>query len=533
MIETTKQTTYSSERFEPTAREALLLTTRIRIFILTAILAGAAVAAAQLFFPGGLAGFFFRGSEPAALYGCPMPEDAEVRSDKPGTCPKCGMDLVLRSRAEHSGVLPGANGPERDAEGPQPARKDSPAPSKHPEHQPGEKSAQKYYCPMHPTYTSDRPGDCPICNMKLVPLGERSAAGPSGIEGRAAVEVTSQGRRLIGVRTVPVERRSVSKTIRAVGRVEYSERTLSAVNLKFGGWIEDLYVRATGDRVRRGEPLFAIYSPELLEAQANYLFALNAARQSREAKVRADPDSADAQNRALASLEEAVSSAREKLLLWDLGEDALREIEARGEPLKAVVIRSKVDGIVTARNVVVGTYADPGKDLFEVADVSRVWIHAEIYEYEAPMVSTGMEAKAELHGLPGEIFAGKVAFVYPYLDERTRTLRARLEFENPEGKLRPGAYATVWIEVPLGERLVIEEGAILDSGIRKIAFVEVEEGRFEPREVETGPRLDGLVVIERGLEEGERVVGSGTFLIDAESRLQAALRGVRGGEHEH
>jgi Cu(I)/Ag(I) efflux system membrane fusion protein len=456
------------------------------------------------------------------VYACPMAQDAEVRSDKPGKCPKCGMDLVPISQTEHKGKKPG--GPADPAPSKAPAGKAEHAghASPLPPPVPQGKGKQIYHCPMD-GFTSDRPGDCPICNMRLEPMKEDDSVAPSSIEGMAIVRLGPERMQLIGVRVGPVARKQVSRTIRAAGRVDYDEKKLSAVSLKFGGWIEELYLKATGDSVKRGDPLFAIYSPELLEAQRNYLLALEAAKAPGGAAAGLG-----------SSLEANLRSARERLLLWDIGEDQLREIESKGEPRTRLVVRSKVEGVVTERNVVQGAFAEPGKDLYRIADLSIVWINAAIYESEIPLVNAGMEAKVHLSSVREDLPAGKVVFIYPYLDAETRTVRARLEFENRDGKLKPGMYATVSIESPLGERLVVDDGAVLDSGARQIAFVEIEEGRFEPRLVKLGPRADGLVVVLEGLREGEKVATSGTFLIDSESRLKSALlRGAPDGGHKH
>lgn len=499
-------------------------------------LAGATALGVHLLHPGGLPGLLGAQAVPE-VYTCPMVQDAEVRSDKPGRCPKCGMDLVPISQTEHKGdpshgLQEGHAGTEGQAEeqgGDAGEGHDGHVPpavpkiSQPPSPAAGEKGKQTYYCPMHPTYMSDRPGDCPICNMKLVLAQGDSAAAASGIEGLATVRIQPERKQLIGVQLGPVERKEVSRTIRAVGRVEYNEKALSAVSLKFGGWIEELYLKATGDLVKKGEPLFAIYSPDLLEAQRNYLLALGAAKAQGAAAAGLGP-----------SLDQSLLSARERLLLWDIGVEELDEIESTGEPQTRLVVRSKVDGVVTEKNVVQGTFAEPGKDLYRVADLSMVWINADIYEYEVPLVKAGVEAKVHLSSLPEEFLTGKVVFVYPYLDQETRTVRARLEFENRDGRLKPGMYATVSVMVPLGEQIVVDDGAILDSGARQIAFVEIEEGRFEPRQVKVGPRVDGLVVVLDGLKEGEKVVTSGNFLIDSESRLKAALlQGATGALHKH
>lgn len=463
---------------------------KLTLLLLVLLLAATAV---HFTLPGGLLGRGggASGQEP---YACPMEEDAEVRSDKPGRCPKCGMDLVPLSETDHKGVVPGAAKPR-------------------PVVVPVGSGATTYYCPMHPTYTSDRSGTCPICNMDLVLLEQADQATASGIEGHAVVRIRPERQQLIGVRFGTATKQKVDKTIRAVGRVEYDERRLSAVSLKVAGWVEDLPVNATGQFVRKGEPLLVLYSPELLEAQWNHLLAAeNDAAQGSEA-----PESARTFAR------EALQSSKERLLLWDLTEEQVRAIEAKKEPQTRVTFLSKVQGVVTRRNVVKGGAVMPGTDVYEIADLSSVWVHADVYEYEVREVSVGMAAKVTLATRPGESIAGKVAYIYPYLNESTRTVRVRVEVPNPEGLLMPGMYGNVELAVDLGERIVVDEQAIVDTGTRLIVFVDLGEGRFEPREVILGARVSGLALIESGLKEGERIVTSGNFLVDSESRLKSAL----------
>ena len=382
----------------------------------------------------------------------------------------------------------------------------------------GETSQGKplYQCPMHPNYFSEKPGDCPICNMTLVPVktGETAAA-TSTVEGHATVTISQEKQQLIGVQTGLVSREVVRKRTRAVGMVIYDERGLSTVNLKFSGWVERLFVKATGDAVHKGEPLMEVYSPEILEAQRNYLLALESLRSL----------GANASSEARAFAAESVDSARERLLLWDMTPEQIKELEQRKDPARNVTILSKAEGVVIVRNVVEGAAVESGKDLYQIADLSTVWIEADMYEYEISLVKVGDEMKVTLSSYPGEEIAGKVAYVYPYLNSQTRTVRVRFEIPNPDGKLKPGMYGAVFLETDLGEQLVVDEGAILDTGTRQIVFVVKRPGVFEPREVVAGQSTDGHVVILKGLEAGEMIVTSGNFLVDSESRLRFAASG--------
>jgi Cu(I)/Ag(I) efflux system membrane fusion protein len=391
-----------------------------------------------------------------------------------------------------------------------------------------EKGEARYYCPMHPQYTSPRPGDCPICNMKLVPL--KKTGEPKATEVAAArpsiVETTLEQRQLIGVQTGLVEKKRVLKPIRTVGRVEWSEKKLSAVSLKFGGWVEELHVKSTGEPVKRGQKLLTIYSPDLLEAQRNFLLALDARRGTGPAAQPAGQPPAALPPGSF--MDENLKSARSRLLLWDITEDQLRDLEAKKEPRTRMEILSRVEGVVTKRNVVEGSFAEPGRTLFEIADPSPVWIHADLYEYELPEVKVGQEVQVRLASLPGETLKGRLTYLYPYLNEETRTVRARLEFPNTDGKLKPGMYAEATIEADLGEHLVVDSDAVLDSGVRQIVFVDRGEGRFEPREIKAGARAGGQVVVLEGLQEGERIVTSGNFLLDSETRLKSGLEQMGG-----
>lgn len=418
-------------------------------------------------------------------------------SDKPGKSPM-GMDLV----------------PVYEDEAPESSSTKVPA----------DESATTYYCPMHPSFRSDHPGDCPVCNMKLIPLQERAEmSDSSGVEGHATVTIKPERQQLIGVQNSLVERKAATRTIRAMGRVEYDERKLSSVSLKFGGWIEELYVKSTGESVAADERLLSIYSPELYEAQNSYLLA-RAAFPGAPWKQTAGTDSL---------VSELGESARQRLLLWGMTEEQVRDLESKGQADLRTTIMSKTTGVVTRRDVVTGARVEPGAPLYELADLSTVWIHADIYETEIPAVKVGAEASIEFESLPGESITGRVVYIYPYLNETTRTARVRIEVDNSDGRLKPAMYATVSVGVNLGEQLTIDDNAILDTGQRKLVFVDLGGGRFEPREVTLSYRGGGQAVVTSGLKEGEHVITSGNFLVDSESRLKAAISQHTGSEHEH
>jgi multidrug efflux pump subunit AcrA (membrane-fusion protein) len=403
-------------------------------------------------------------------------------------------------------------------------RKGAPASAGAPATQAAADTPTIYYCPMHPSYRSDRPGDCPICNMKLIPLQPGGEMGDAaGVEGHATVTITPQRRQLIGVQSALVERRVATRTIRAAARVEYDERKLSAVSLRVGGWIEELYVQSTGQSVAAGEPLLSLYSPELYEAQRSYLIARSAFADG--------PAQRSGESSSLGG--EIGASARQRLLLLGLTEEQVRELESQGEAGPLVTFRSRSSGVVTRREAVAGARVEPGTTLYELADLSSVWILADVYETEIPALRTGAEASIELTSLPGAAFSGRIAYIYPSVDETTRTARVRVEADNADGRLKPGMYGTLSIGVDLGQQLVIDDDAVLDTGMRKLVFVDLGAGRFEPREVTLVHRGGGQAIVSAGLKEGERVITSGNFLVDSESRLRAAISQHAGSGHEH
>ena len=383
----------------------------------------------------------------------------------------------------------------------------------------------KYHCPMHPTYVSDRPGDCPICGMSLVKIddaksgGEHAAAGPAAptVPGRMPIFVSPDRQQQIGVTTAPVEKRRLDRSIRTVARVAYAEPRLSWVNTKVNGWIEKLHVNTTGGFVKKGEPLLEIYSPELVSAQEEYLIALRARKQ-----VSGD----DGAN--------LLAAAKRRLQLWDIGDDQIAALEKTGQPRKTLTIVSPVDGYVVERTALAGKAVMPGENLYRVADLSTVWLLADIYEYELPAVKVGQPAAVTLSYLPSEKLDAKVGYIYPYLEGQTRTVKVRIEAPNPALKLKPDMWANVELQVESGEVLTVAASAVIDTGGRYVAFVSNGDGHLEPRELKIGRRNDDYFEVLGGLAAGEKVVTRALFLVDSESQLKAAISGMgSAGEHQH
>ncbi len=312
-------------------------------------------------------------------------------------------------------------------------------------------------------------------------------------------------RQLIGVKTAEAQVSDLTRTIRAVGRVTYDETRLADVTLKFDAWIGELYVDYIGAPVKQGQKLFTVYGPELLAAQQEYL----------ELKARAG------RSEATGTL---LAAARKRLALWDLTATEIQALKRRGAPFDYVAFHAPISGTVVTKNVVEGTAHKAGTTLMRIADLSRVWVEADVYESELALVQPGMPVTVRLPYLPGRTFAGKVDYLYPYLEGQSRTGRIRIVLDNPDGVLKPDMYAEVKLAADLGERLTVPEEAVIISGETRVVFEDLGGGRLAPRIVQTGQRADGRIEILRGLEPGDRVVTSGNFLIASESRLKAGIK---------
>lgn len=367
--------------------------------------------------------------------------------------------------------------------------------------------------PMHPAYTSDKPGKAPDCGMELVPVYD-DGTGPatSTVTGYANVKLPSDRQQLIGVQTGTAEMRSLGRSVRTIGRVAVDETRLVKISTKFDGYIEKLFVNVTGQRIRKGQPLFSVYSPDLLTTQQEYLLALRAAKQSPS----------------------LLAAARQRLLLWDITPADIRALERTGAARKSLTIHSPANGFVLNKIAVEGARVTPGEPLFEIANLDRVWIQADIYESELPFISLGALATTTLSYIPGRTWTGRVTFVAPTVDPMTRTVKVRSEFDNSDGALKPDMFGDVVIQQPARQVVVVPDSAVLQTGTRSIVFVVKGDGVFEPREVSVGTKSDQFYEVRSGLLAGERVVTQANFLIDSESRLKAALAAMnRPGGHKH
>ena len=335
------------------------------------------------------------------------------------------------------------------------------------------------------------------------------------------VEISPEQQKLIGVKTVKVEMRPLQKTIRTVGRLEADERKLATVNTKIEGWIEKLYVDTTGSYIKKGQPLVDIYSPELVATQQEFLNTLKWAKQSSDSPQKQDKNSSTDLNRLIAQDAAAtLEAARQRLLLWDISAGQIKKIEESGRTIRTLTLYSPVNGYITQKMAVLGMKVMPGEKLFDVADLSSIWVIADIYEYELPLIKVGNRALITMSYLPGKELSSQIDYIYPSISAETRTVKIRLKLNNPNYQLKPQMFANVELKINLGKKLMIPESAVIDTGKGMVAYVDLGNGAFEPREIKAGLRSDEYIEVLRGLKEGEKVVSAANFLVDSEAQLK-------------
>ncbi|HVN78603.1 MAG TPA: efflux RND transporter periplasmic adaptor subunit [Terriglobia bacterium] len=447
------------------------------------------------------------------------------------------------------------------------------------------RAAQQYHCPMHPTYVSDKPGDCPICGMRLIPIekeakespaekeagkasheghktaeartpaerkilyyvdpmnpqnrsdklgkapdgmdlvpvysDETAGVGEPGIPGYVPVKISQERQQMMGITLDEAKLMDLQQSIRTVGLVAAEETRLHHVHTKFEGYIQDIYVNSVGQPVKKGDPLFSVYSPDLWATQKEYLLALRAKRKF-------DSLGPDSSLNGIDLLE----SARQRLSLWDIRADEIAQLEKTEQPLKALEIYSPVSGTVTARTAVQGMRVMPADTLYDIIDLSSIWVLADIYEVNLPFIRIGQPAEITLAYQPSKVWRGLISFIYPTLDEKTRTVKVRIELPNPTEVFKPEMYANVEFKGSLGKALAVPESAVITTGERSLVFVAKGDGQFEPREVKTGVKIRNFYEIKSGLSGGDKVVTGANFLLDSESKLKAAISGMEGG-HQH
>ncbi|HEV8232614.1 MAG TPA: efflux RND transporter periplasmic adaptor subunit [Thermoanaerobaculia bacterium] len=416
---------------------------------------------------------------------CPM--HPQVVADKPGKCPICGMPLVLRLVAT---PVPSA------------ALRTPP---------PGEIAGRKvlyWYDPMAPGSHFDKPGKSPFMDMQLVPKYADEEPGAPGAAAAPPVSFSAAAIRATGVATVPVTRQDLSDEIRAVGTIEADETKLERVAARVPGRVERLYANFTGQAVRRGAPLFDLYSPDLVATQREYLLAI----ENRRRLAGASPEAGE-------SAQSLVEAARDRLRLWGISADQIGTLERTGRPDLALTFRSPVSGTVVQKNVVEGQYVQEGTDLYLLADLSSVWLVAQVYEFELGQLRVGQPVTATVSALPGSELSGKVVFIEPTLERETRTARVRIVLPNPRGDLKPGMFANARLAVALGPSLSIPQTAVIDTGARQVVYVETAPGTFSPRDVKLGATAGDRRAVLEGLREGEKVVATANFFVDSQAQL--------------
>jgi Cu(I)/Ag(I) efflux system membrane fusion protein len=441
-------------------------------------------------------------------YHCPM--HPTYVSDKPGDCPICNMKLVpiKDEKAAAKPVAPGA----------------------------ADKIAQvkpgQFYCPMGAEHVQDTPGECPKCGMKLIekketPAGHEghAASAPAApVPGRIAISLDADKKQMIGLTTALVEKRELIQPVRTTATFEHDETKLARIAPRFGGWVRKLKINFTGQHVEKGEPLLTVYSPELYAAETEYLIAYQSFQQLKNNPSDPKYDSARRLH----------ESAQRKLALWEIGEQEVRELEQTGHPKDELLLRSPVSGHVVTKTAIAGRSFMAGDTLYEIADLSHLWLRAYVFEFELPLIKVGQKARALLPYLGNQTYESTITFIYPHIDPLTRRAEIRLEVENPKLELRPQMWASVELDASFGEVLTVPASALIDTGPRHVAFVLRDDDHLEPREVKIGAKTDDYYEVRDGLKAGEKVVVRALFLVDSESQLKAAISGMgAAGGHQH
>jgi len=363
--------------------------------------------------------------------------------------------------------------------------------------------AAKYHCPMHPAVVSGKPGDCPICGMKLVPMEETKPGETNAPPGLAAVSITPAARERMGLTLGTVEKRRLAREVRTSARIVADETRLHHVTVKIDGYVEKLFTATTGQRVTQGEPLLSIYSPALVSAQQEYLNVLNS-------------------NAGLAA------AARKRLTLWDITDEQIERLAKTGQPERTVTLFAPASGWIIERDIAAGHRVTAGEQLMVLGDLSSVWADSDIFQSDLPHVKMGMPVELDLSAAPDMTFTGKVSFIAPSLDAGTRTVKVRMEIPNSGLLLKPEMYAVARMAFDLGEKLAIPESAVMRTGVRAYAFRDAGEGQLVPTEIKLGTRTEGWFELLGGLKAGDKVVTSANFLVDSESSMKAAIEALSG-----
>ncbi len=385
-------------------------------------------------------------------------------------------------------------------------------------------AAPLYTCSMHPFIIKDKPGTCPICGMELIKKLAETQNGAvqseaqkqqAGMLGQVSLSPTQ--RVMANVATTPVKTAPFTKEINAVGIVQYDQSRQTKVTAWIAGRIDQLHVTTVGSLVTKDQAVAEVYSPDLLATQQEYLLAVRSRDQLKDSPVQAISRNGDT----------LVASAKQRLMLFGVKESQIAELEKAGKPNIRLPIHSAQSGIVVEKMVQQGQYVNVGETLFNVADLSTVWVEIEVYENEFSVIHVGQQVEIRSQSYPGKPFSGRISFIYPFLDPKTRTVKARVEMPNPGMKLKPDMFVNAIIKVPLGSSLVVPATAVMDTGKRQVAWVESAPGIFEPRDVQVGQQNGDKIQILSGLKSGDKVAVSGGYLIDSEAQLRG------GGPDEH
>ena len=374
-----------------------------------------------------------------------------------------------------------------------------------------------YVDPMHPAYKSDRPGIAPDCGMTLEPVYADAAGAPIATTGAAAnvppgaIRISPERQQVIGVRFATVESDGATRSIRTVGKVSADETRVGHVHTRIEGWIEKVFVDFTGDVVKKGQPMLTIYSPEMLASEEELLLAA----------------------RARDVMPSLFDAAKRRLELWDLSDDQIEQVIRTGQPIRSIVVHAPMDGFVTERRAFPNQKVTPDSDLYTLTDLSRVWIMADVFESDITSIRLGDPAYVIFENASAPSMAARVSYIQPQVDPMTRTLKVRLDANNPATRMKPEMFVNVEFAVATSAKLTVPADAVLDTGDRQTVFVDLGNGYLEPRQVVAGERFGDRVAITSGLKAGERVVSSGTFLIDSESQLKAAANGMGAPPHQH
>ena len=374
-----------------------------------------------------------------------------------------------------------------------------------------------YTCAMHPFIIKDKPGSCPICGMQLIKKVEGAQAGAKELEMLGHVSLSPTQAVMANVATVAVDKLPLAKEINATGIVQYDQARQAKVTAWVAGRIDRLHVNSVGAYVSKGRPVAEIYSPDLVAAQQEYLLALKSREQLKNSSIQSISQGGEG----------LVASARQRLKLMGVRDEQLKGLETAGQPNIRLPIYTPLSGVVIEKLVQEGQYLNVGDPLFSIADLSTVWVEVEVYENEFSFVKAGQRVEMVSQSYPGKTFSGRVSFIYPFLDPKTRTVKVRVEMPNPGLRLKPDMFVNAQIKVPLGSALAVPASAVMDTGKRQVVWVETQPGMFEPREVQAGARVGDNVQILSGLRQGDKVAATGGYLIDSESQLKGG-----GGGHE-